>query len=103
MSSLMRGSSPARSTRSDCRKLPCSAGGWAASAAARSSATGRTGWMRKILGLIWAGAAQASSRATLDNLPHIGIVAILFVPRLRADLNLSQVGGLQLHVDCRNV
>src|ERR1035441_6394912 len=50
MSSLMWGSSAARSTRSDLRKLPGSAGGLAASAAARSSSTGRTGWIRKIPG-----------------------------------------------------
>src|ERR1039458_3168360 len=66
MSSLMWGSSAARSTRSDLRKLPGSAGGLAASAAARSSSTGRTGWIRKIPGLVWAAATQASNTAEAE-------------------------------------
>src|SRR5580658_824869 len=63
MSSLIRGSSVVRSVRSGARKCPVSAGGLAANASTRSSATGRTGWMRKIPGLVWAARAQARNSA----------------------------------------
>src|ERR1700691_356340 len=107
MSSLMRGSSAATSTRSDLRKLPCSAGGCAVSASTRSSATGRTGWIRKMPGRVWATAAYTSKMrngARLRRLSDIiRIIAILFNCRLRVKLNLTQVSSLQLAVYGNNI